>query len=78
MKKDKWWLPFLAVGVIIALAVGLIYFTRPTKDGDIGTSSILQSTSSDENNSTLSLKGQQLPEFKTASQDGKLIASSGL
>ena len=65
-------------GVIIALAVGLIYFTRPTKDGDIGASSILQSTSSDENNSTLSLKGQQLPEFKTASQDGKLIASSGL
>ena len=78
MKKDKWWLPFLTVGVIIALAVGLIYFTRPTKDGDIGASSILQSTSSDENNSTLSLKGQQLPEFKTASQDGKLIASSGL
>ena len=78
MKKDKWWLPFLAVGVIIALVVGLIYFTRPTKDGDIGASSILQSTSSDENNSTLSLKGQQLPEFKTASQDGKLIASSGL
>ena len=78
MKKDKWWLPFLAVGVIIALAVGLIYFTRPTKDGAIGASSILQSTSSDENNSTLSLKGQQLPEFKTASQDGKLIASSGL
>ena len=65
-------------GVIIALVVGLIYFTRPTKDGDIGASSILQSTSSDENNSTLSLKGQQLPEFKTASQDGKLIASSGL
>ena len=78
MKKDKWWLPFLAVGVIIALAVGLIYFTRPTKDGDIGASSILQSTSSDENNSTLSLKGQQLPEFKTASQDGKLIAISEL
>ena len=65
-------------GVIIALAVGLIYFTRSTKDGDIGASSVLQSTSSDENNSTLSLKGQQLPEFKTASQDGKLIASSGL
>jgi len=78
MKKDKWWLPFLAVGVIIALAVGLIYFTRPTKDEDIGASSVLQSTSSDENNSTLSLKGQQLPEFKTTSQDGKLIASSGL
>ena len=65
-------------GVIIALAVGLIYFTRPTKDADIGTSSVSQSTSSDENNSALSLKGQQLPEFKTASQDGKLIASSGL
>jgi len=78
MKKDKWWLPFLAVGVIIALAVGLIYFTRPTKDGDIGASSILQSTSSDENNSTLSLKGQQLPEFKMTSQDGKLIAISEL
>ena len=78
MKKDKWWLPFLAVGVIIALAVGLIYFTRSTKDGDIGASSVLQSTSSDENNSTLSLKGQQLPEFKMTSQDGKLIASSGL
>ena len=78
MKKDKWWLPFLAVGVIIALAVGLIYFTRPTKNGDIGTSSVSQSTSSDENNSALSIKGQQLPEFKMTSQDGKLIASSGL
>ncbi|MCP8923211.1 TlpA family protein disulfide reductase [Streptococcus oralis] len=78
MKKDKWWLPFLAVGVIIALAVGLIYFTRPTKDGDIGTSSVSQSTSSDENNSALSLKGQQLPEFKMTSQDGKLIAISEL
>ena len=78
MQKDKWWLPFLTVGVIIALAVGLIYFTRPTKDGDIGTSSVSQSTSSDENNSALSLKGQQLPEFKMTSQDGKLIASSGL
>jgi len=64
--------------VTIGLTVGLIYITRPTKDGDIGTSSVLQSTSSDENNSTLSLKGQQLPEFKTTSQDGKLIASSEL
>ena len=64
--------------VIIALAVGLIYFTRPTKDGDIGTSSVSQSTSSDENNSALSLKGQQLPEFKMTSQDGKLIAISEL
>ena len=64
--------------VTIGLTVGLIYITRPTKDGDIGTSSVSQSTSSDENNSALSLKGQQLPEFKTASQDGKLIASSGL
>ena len=78
MKKDKWWLPFLAVGVIIALAVGLIYFTRPTKNGDIGTSSVSQSTSSDENNSALSIKGQQLPEFKMTSQDGKLIAISEL
>ncbi|WP_261674084.1 hypothetical protein [Streptococcus sp. HMSC062H02] len=58
--------------------MGLIYITRPIKDEDIGASSVLQSTSSDENNSTLSLKGQQLPEFKTTSQDGKLIASSGL
>ena len=78
MQKDKWWLPFLAVGVIIGLAVGLLYYTRPTKDGDIGSSSVSQSTSSDKNNTALSLKGQQLPEFKTASQDGKLIASSGL
>lgn len=78
MKKDKWWLPFLAVGVIIALAVGLIYFTRPTKDGDIGTSSVSQSTSSAENNTALSLKSQQLPEFKMTSQDGKLVASSEL
>ena len=64
--------------VTIGLTVGLIYITRPTKDEDIGASSVLQSTSSDENNSTLSLKGQQLPEFKMTSQDGKLIASSGL
>ena len=78
MQKDKWWLPFLAVGVIIGLAVGLIYFTRPTKDGDIGSSSVSQSTSSDKNNTALSLKGQQLPEFKMTSQDGKLIAISEL
>jgi redoxin family protein len=78
MQKDKWWLPFLAVGVIIGLAVGLLYYTRPTKDGDIGSSSVSQSTSSDKNNTALSLKGQQLPEFKMTSQDGKLIASSGL
>ena len=78
MQKDKWWLPFLAVGVIIGLTVGFLYYTRPTKDGDIGASSVSQSTSSDENNSTLSLKGQQLPEFKMTSQDGKLIAISEL
>ena len=76
MQKDKWWLPFLAVGVIIGLAVGLLYYTRPTKDGDIGSSSVSQSTSSD--NTALSLKGQQLPEFKMTSQDGKLIAISEL
>ena len=78
MQKDKWWLPFLAVGVIIGLAVGLLYYTRPTKDGDIGSSSVSQSTSSDKNNTALSLKGQQLPEFKMTSQDGKLIAISEL
>ena len=54
MQKDKWWLPFLAVGVIIGLAVGLLYYTRPTKDGDIGSSSVSQSTSSDKNNTALS------------------------
>ena len=78
MQKDKWWLPFLAVGVIIGLAVGLLYYPRPTKDGDIGSSSVSQSTSSDKNNTALSLKGQQLPEFKMTSQDGKLIAISEL
>lgn len=78
MQKDKWWLPFLAVGVIIGLAVGLLYYTRPTKDGVIGSSSVSQSTSSDKNNTALSLKGQQLPEFKMTSQDGKLIAISEL
>lgn len=64
--------------VTIGLTVGLIYIAKPIKDEDIVASSVSQSTSSDENNSTLSLKGQQLPEFKTTSQDGKLIASSGL
>ena len=78
MQKDKWWLPFLAVGVIIGLAVGLLYYTRPTKDGVIGSSSVSQSTSSDKNNTALSLKGQQLPEFKMTSQEGKLIAISEL
>ena len=78
MQKDKWWLPFLAVGVIIGLSVGLIYYTRPAKDGEVGTSSVSQSTSSAENNTALSLKGQQLPEFKMTSQDGKLVASSEL
>lgn len=78
MQKDKWWLPFLAVVVIIGLVVGLLYYTRPTKDGNIGDSSVQQSTSSDENNTALSLKGQQLPEFKMTSQDGKLVASSEL
>mgnify|MGYP002754526056 FL=1 len=76
MQKDKWWLPFLAVGVIIGLSVGLIYYTRPAKDGEVGTSSVSQSTSSAENNTALSLKGQQLPEFKMTTQDGNLIASS--
>lgn len=78
MQKDKWWLPFLAVGVIIGLSVGLIYYTRPAKDGEVGTSSVSQSTSSAENNTALSLKGQQLPEFKMTSQYGKLVASSEL
>ena len=76
MQKDKWWLPFLTVGVIISLTAGLIYYTRPVKDGDVGESSVQQSTSSDENNTALSLKGQQLPEFKMTTQDGNLIASS--
>ena len=78
MQKDKWWLPFLTVGVIISLTAGLIYYTRPVKDGDVGESSVQQSTSSDENNTALSLRGQQLPEFKMTSQDGKLVASSEL
>ena len=78
MQKDKWWLPFLAVVVIIGLVVGLLYYTRPTKDGNIGDSSVQQSTSSDENNTALSLKGQQLPEFKMTTQKGILIASSEL
>ena len=76
MQKDKWWLPFLTVGVIISLTAGLIYYTRPVKDGNIGDSSVQQSTSSDENNTALSLRGQQLPEFKMTTQDGNLIASS--
>lgn len=76
MQKDKWWLPFLTVGVIISLTAGLIYYTRPVKDGDVGESSVQQSTSSDENNTALSLRGQQLPEFKMTTQDGNLIASS--
>ena len=76
MQKDKWWLPFLTVGVIISLTAGLIYYTRPVKNGDVGESSVQQSTSSDENNTALSLKGQQLPEFKMTTQDGNLIASS--
>ena len=46
--------------VTIGLTVGLIYITRPTKDEDIGASSVLQSTSRDENNSTFILKVQQL------------------
>ena len=76
MQKDKWWLPFLTVGVIISLTAGLIYYTRPVKNGDVGESSVQQSTSSDENNTALSLRGQQLPEFKMTTQDGNLIASS--
>jgi redoxin family protein len=76
MQKDKWWLPFLTVGVIISLTAGLIYYTRPVKDGNIGDSSVQQSTSSDGNNTALSLRGQQLPEFKMTTQDGNLIASS--
>ena len=76
MQKDKWWLPFLTVWVIISLTAGLIYYTRPVKDGNIGDSSVQQSTSSDENNTALSLRGQQLPEFKMTTQDGNLIASS--
>lgn len=76
MQKDKWWLPFLTVGVIISLTAGLIYYTRPVKNGDVGESSVQQSTSSDGNNTALSLRGQQLPEFKMTTQDGNLIASS--
>ncbi len=40
MQKRQIVVPFLAVGVIIGLAVGLLYYTRPTKDGDIGSSSV--------------------------------------
>ncbi|KXT80552.1 TlpA family protein disulfide reductase [Streptococcus oralis] len=78
MQKDKWWLPFLAVGVIIGLSVGLIYYTSPVKDGEVGTSSVSQSTSSAEKNTALSLKGQQLPEFKMTTREGGVIASSEL
>ncbi len=62
MLKDKWWLPFLALGVIILAVFGLLYINSPNKQKKEST----QNTSSSTTNAVAqhNLVGQKLPDLK--------------
>ena len=38
MLKDKWWLPFLTVGVIVAAVFAMLYFSGTKKNDKAGRS----------------------------------------
>lgn len=74
MLKDKWWLPFLAVGVIILAVFGLLYINSPNKQKKEST----QNTSSSTTNAVAqhNLVGQKLPDFEMIDHDGQQRKSS--
>lgn len=75
MSKDRWWLPFAAVAVIILSLVGFFYFTHPGKDKGSGAQAS-QTASSSSDNTALKLAGQKLPEFEVTDQKGKQVKST--
>ena len=64
MKRDRWWLPFLAVGVIVVSGIGLLYYNSPVRNKSSGPLDSARTTASSRENTALELVGQQLPEFK--------------
>ena len=70
MLKDKWWLPFLTVGVIVAAVFTMLYFSGNKKNNKAST----QTSGSAAVEHVLT--GQQLPEFEMEDQLGALKKSS--
>ena len=70
MLKDKWWLPFLTVGVIVAAVFAMLYFSG-TKKNDKASTQTSGSAAVEH-----VLTGQQLPEFEMEDQVGALKKSS--
>jgi len=70
MLKDKWWLPFLTVGVIVAAVFAMLYFSG-TKKNDKASTQTSGSAAVEH-----VLTGQQLPEFEMEDQLGALKKSS--
>lgn len=70
MLKDKWWLPFLTVGVIVAAVFAMLYFSGTKKNDKAST----QTSGSEAVEHVLT--GQQLPEFEMEDQVGALKKSS--
>ena len=76
MKRDRWWLPFLAVGVIVVSGIGLLYYNSPVRNKSSGPLDSARTTASSRENTALELVGQQLPEFKMTDQKDQELKSS--
>lgn len=63
MTKDRWWLPFVAVGLIVAAVVGLLMYNKPTAKVTV-------------DNTAMELTNQKLPDFQVTDKDGKIVKSS--
>jgi thioredoxin signature protein len=64
MLKEKWWLPFLTVGVILVAVFALFYIAGPNRHNKGSTQKDGSSAVEHE------LTGQQLPEFEMVDQAG--------
>lgn len=76
MKRNRWWLPFLAVGVIVVSGIGLLYYNSPVRNKSSGPPDSTRTTTSSRENTALELVGQQLPEFKMTDQKDQELKSS--
>ena len=76
MKRDRWWLPFLAVGVIVVSGIGLLYYNSPVRNKSSGPLDSTTTTASSRENTALELVGQKLPEFKMTDQKDQELKSS--
>lgn len=76
MKRDRWWLPFLAVGVIVVSGIGLLYYNSPVRNKSSGPMDSTRTATSSRENTALELVGQKLPEFKMTDQKDQELKSS--